>query len=139
MVKSPGQNLTHSKITLKGRIPSKKNSRCLFVRRGKLFNIPSKAYSEWHKEASAQLCSFVGSLKDIVFIQLDFYATDKRSSDLTNKSESVMDLLVDNGILEDDNWWVISKIGLNFLGVDKLNPRCEIHIYSNDNGQNRFQ
>ena len=37
-------------LTLYGRIPSKKNSRNIFVRGGRIVNIPSKDYEAWHNE-----------------------------------------------------------------------------------------
>ena len=65
----------------------------------------------------------IGSLTQI---SIKIYAPDKRKADLTNKAESIMDLLVDNGKIEDDNWFVIGDIRLLFGGVDKVNPRAEI-------------
>jgi hypothetical protein len=122
-------------FTIQGRVPSKKNSRNLFVRGGKLFNIPSKAYAAWHKAASDQIVNIKDHLiQDIDFIELDFYAPDRRGADLTNKAESIMDLLVDNGIIKDDNWWIVTSLVLNFMGVDKANPRCSVFIHRKTNG-----
>ena len=119
-----------TKLTVKGRIPSKKNSRNIFVRGGKIINIPSTKYAAWHKESLEQLKDFSPLCWDKVpTIKLEFYAPDKRASDLTNKAESIMDLLVDKCIICDDNWWMVSKIILEFKGMDKINPRCEISIY----------
>ena len=39
-----------------------------------------------------------------------------------------MDLLVDAGVIEDDNWFIIPEISLKFGGIDRQNPRCEISI-----------
>ena len=118
-------------LLIKGRIPSKKNSRNIFVRGGKLFNIPSKDYNEWHKVAFLQLLPFrnAGKIK-FTCVRLRFWAPDKRSADLSNKTESIMDLLVDAAIIEDDNWWIIKDLNLEFMGVDKANPRCEITLYA---------
>jgi len=116
-------------IFISGRIPSKKNSRNIFVRGGRLMNIPSKQYATWHKEASKELASKrVRPYKTVKRIELSFFAPDRRASDLTNKSESIMDLLVDNKIIPDDNWWVISEILITFMGVRKEKPGCEIVI-----------
>jgi Holliday junction resolvase RusA-like endonuclease len=117
-------------IKLTGRIPSKKNSRCLFVRGGKLVNIPSAKYAEWHKQALTQVADVRKDnfLLGQVTVEIDFYAPDKRASDLSNKAESIMDLLVDAGILSDDNWWVVNKLVLNFRGVDKLEPGATVFI-----------
>ena len=123
-------------IIIRGRIPSKKNSVVIFVRNGKLFKMPSNKYREWHKDASLQL---VGqkpiplAMTGLPFvkvncIELRIFAPDRRASDLTNKAESVMDLLVDNKILADDNWFVVPIVLLTFGGVDKADPRVEITI-----------
>ena len=118
---------------ISGRIPSKKNSRCLFVRGGRLVNIPSAKYSAWHKDAMLQIAAVAKKHVPMsnINIVLDFLAPDKRASDLTNKAESIMDLLVDAGILVDDNWWVLNKIVLNFKGVDKVKPGCSVQITEN--------
>jgi Holliday junction resolvase RusA-like endonuclease len=114
-----------------GRIPSKKNSRNLFARGNKLFNIPSKRYKEWHDIVSVQLREIIPEkpINNVESVYLAFYAPDKRATDLTNKAESIMDLLVDNKIIEDDNWFIVRKIELVFKGIDRKKPRCEICIY----------
>jgi hypothetical protein len=86
------------KLVVSGRIPSKKNSRNIFVRGGRICNIPSSKYAAWHKSAIEQLAGYnLGTLDNIELIELSFYAPDKRGTDLTNKAESIMDLLVDRG------------------------------------------
>ena len=118
-------------ITIEGRIPSKKNSRNVFSRGGKLFNIPSKKYKEWHSVATLQISEFENlQIEEVSSIDLKFYAPDRRSADLTNKAESVLDLLVDNGVIIDDNWFVLKNVNLYFQGVDKERPRCEVIIHS---------
>lgn len=111
-------------ITIKGRIPSKKNSTWTIMIKGRAIRLPSKKYQDWHKDASKQL---IGCPKiDSQYIELFFTFPDKRKTDLTNKAESIMDCLVDNEILEDDNCTVVNKLLLQYMGVDKENPRCEI-------------
>ena len=117
-------------ITLHGRIPSKKNSK-IMVCRGKFpMLLPSQKYTEWHKDATSQLsgrCDIIKSNK----LKLTFYPPDKRPADLSNKTESIMDLLVDCGLIEDDNWYIVSELTLIFGGTDKENPRCEIEYEEN--------
>lgn len=121
------------RITLHGRIPSKKNSVVMFVRSGRIFKMPSNQYRAWHKDASQQLMA-MGNVwgkiprETVNSIEFCVFAPDRRKADLTNKAESVMDLLVDNGILADDNWFVVPFVLLNFGGVDKADPRVEIII-----------
>lgn len=108
-------------LTILGRIPSKKNSR-INTRSGMSF--PSSKYTAWHKDASLQIKQAQKqSQKGFV---LTFYMPDNRRTDLTNKAESVMDLLVDNGVLEDDCWQVTGDVSLVPGGIDKSNPRVEI-------------
>lgn len=112
-------------ITIKGRIPSKKNSVMTMCRNNRALHFPSNKYREWHKEASQQLIG-VPKIPNNMPLIYCFYAPDNRKSDLSNKLESVNDLLVDCGILEDDNWFVLSEYRVRFMGVDKENPRVEI-------------
>lgn len=115
-------------ITITGRIPSKKNSR-LVVCRGKFpISLPSEAYTKWHKDASKQLQVFSEQrLKFGNSLVILMFAPDKRATDLTNKAESIMDLLTDNGFITDDNWFIISELRLKFGGVEKDNPRAEVY------------
>ena len=115
-------------IILVGRIPSKKNSRQqVRLRNGRRINVPSKAYKAWHRDASSQLKGEKFS-PNAYGVEITFYMPDNRRADLTNKAESIMDLLVDNGILKDDSWQHIRWILLTCEGVDKENPRAEICI-----------
>lgn len=110
------------KITINGQTPSKKNSR-INTRSGRSF--PSSKYTAWHKEASRQL---VGQkqIPNGSVLTIGFVAGDRRKFDLSNKVESIMDLLVDNGILEDDNYSIIPQITMKFIGYEKDNPHCII-------------
>lgn len=111
------------RIVLKGRVPSKKNSR-INTRSGRSF--PSAKYSAWHKDASAQLVLQQAPQVGSPDITLQFWFPDNRWCDLTNKAESIMDLLVDNALLVDDSWQETGPIHLIPKGVDKKNPRCII-------------
>lgn len=113
-----------NKITINGRVPSKKNSR-INTRSGRSF--PSSKYTSWHKDASYQLKQ-QDTEKFVTKggIALHFWLPDNRRCDLTNKAESVMDLLVDNGLLEDDCWQITGMVVLIPEGIDIDNPRVEI-------------
>ena len=54
---------------------------------------------------------------------------DARKSDLSNKVESINDMLVKYWLLEDDNWEIISELKVSCMWVDRKNPRCEVDIY----------
>ena len=113
-------------ITLLGRIPSKKNSRVKY-KNGAIG--VSKAYTVWHKNAMNQL--FIQRIKksklENINIKLSIYYPDLIKADNTNKAESVMDLLVDYGLIKDDNWKCVPSIIITGE-LDRVNPRVEITI-----------
>ena len=123
---------TELKITITGRVPSKKNSTISFVRNGRMFHMPSNQYRDWHKDASKQIMSMGKVWPELPIKRADitmwFYWPDRRKADISNKTESIMDLLVDNGILEDDNWEIVPFLNLYSGGIDKNNPRVEVSI-----------
>jgi Holliday junction resolvase RusA-like endonuclease len=130
--RSRGYN-THVIITLFGRIPSKKNSKQVVCRGRYPMVFPSERFVEWHRDATQQLMSMGMAVSKMgpmghVSVTITIYAPDARVADLTNKAESIMDLLVDNGILADDNWFVCPDVHLIFGGVDKISPRAVIEI-----------
>ncbi len=118
---------------IKGRIPSKKNSLRRIRRGNRTFTIASEQHEIWHKDACIQLLQqrsqFPSAPVEKAKIVILLKAPDYRKGDLTNKAESLMDLLVDNKILSDDNWFVCGEINLKFEGVDKENAGAEIRIY----------
>lgn len=91
--------------------------------------IPGKDYEAWHKDAEKQIAT-QRPKKGVRpgKIAITFYPPDRVRGDLTNKAESVMDLLVDAGVIEDDNWFVVPEVTLFFGEVDRKNPRAEIKI-----------
>lgn len=96
--------------------------------------LPSAPYRKWQTEQSQILISAIrlGALvkvdAEVTNVSITMFAPDRRASDLTNKAESIMDLLVDVGILKDDNWFIVPSITLTLGGVDKDNPRAEVTI-----------
>lgn len=112
-------------ITIYGNTPSKKNSKQIVPVHGRYIIISSKNYAQWHKEALKQL---IGAKKVVTptIPYIKFYQGTARQYDLTNKAESIMDLLVDAGIIPDDSVEYIPEIHLSHGGKDKENPRAEI-------------
>lgn len=116
-------------LVVPGRTPSKKNKKRPFVRNGRMMIFNSKDYVQWHKDALRTLKLPSKCLESVRAIRLCFFSENKRKFDLSNKAESIMDLLVDAGYLSDDNFEVVPELCLNYMGVDKENPRCEVCIY----------
>lgn len=113
-------------FTITGRIPSKKNSRVTNRKTGRSF--PSRDYTKWHKHAEEQLENFKNEgINFPVHITYHFFMPDNRRCDISNKLESINDLLVDINFLEDDNWKIIKSFSA-IAELDTENPRCEITI-----------
>jgi Holliday junction resolvase RusA-like endonuclease len=116
-------------ITLPGRVPSKKNSKRIIQAGGRPRLISSEAFLAWHEEMMLRLRSKRPKTPLAhAEIGITFFAPDRIKGDLSNKAESVMDLLVDSGYLADDNWTVVGHVCLTFGGVDPKNPRAEIQV-----------
>ena len=117
-------------IVIKGTVPSKKNSKIMVCKGGpRPLLLPSKAYKTWHKDALIQLKDQKvkkDKIPHLHTITLTFFAKTKRAFDLTNKAESIMDLLVDYGFLDDDSVKVVPNVQLVYGGVSKTAPRCEV-------------
>lgn len=105
-----------------GRIPSKKNGkRILRGRGGVRFIGSSKSYGAWEREHVAELADlrlFPAPLRHCT-VAIAFTAGDRIKFDLTNKAESVMDLLVLAGVIEDDNADVVPSVTLTLAGYEK--------------------
>jgi len=111
-------------LKVKGRIPSKKNRYRIAGKR----LISDEKYKEWHEQATFQLLEHKNAGIEKAEIQMEFFWPDNRVCDLTNKAESINDLLVDLNIIKDDSWQVIDSVYLRSAGVDKENPRVDIWI-----------
>jgi Holliday junction resolvase RusA-like endonuclease len=116
-------------IELLGKTPSKKNSRNIFVRGGRIINIPSQVYKDWHDDAMRQISHKIRNAKIAKCeIEMVFYSGDARKWDLDNRSSSVLDTLVNAGVIEDDNYTVVQTLHLGYGGIDRHNPRACITI-----------
>lgn len=122
---------------IEGNVPSKKNSRQIFAKGSRLINIPSKRYKEWHDESMKMLEGF-GSLKPPYEIILVFWMKDNRRCDLDNKMASVLDLLQDAEIIEDDCWQKLRSIKARVGGISKDCPRVKVEIHSDLNTEGDF-
>lgn len=111
-------------ILLDGEVPSKKNSR-INTRSGRSF--PNRKYTQWHDTQLLLLDKTKKITDEQVEIQMDFTHGTLRRRDSDNAVSSVLDLLVDAGILPDDNWKVVKRLVINNF-YKKNKPRCSIQI-----------
>ena len=118
-------------IILQGETPSKKNSR-INTKSGRSF--PNARYMRWHNDAVEQIYrkQLKGEIKPItederVKLTVTFYHGDYKRRDSDNQLSSILDTLVDAGILTDDNWRVIPQKEI-FDVFDKDNARAVISL-----------
>lgn len=64
-----------------------------------------------------------------VRIEYTFYMPDKRTRDIGNYEKVVTDLLVNRGVIPDDDITHIKEINLRFGGFDRQNPRVDLEVY----------
>lgn len=116
------------KLTISDTTPSKKNSR-INTRSGRSF--PSKRFSAWEAVALPELAEQFAGYKITgypIAVTMVFYDGDLRRHDLDNQCSSILDTLVKAGVLEDDNQKFVDTITLQYGGLDRENPRCEIFL-----------
>lgn len=111
----------------------------------------SKNYTEWERNAKRELMrqgydiSFGDRKKQLkklkqdvshmrglidtrINLQCRFYVRTDGILDMSNLYEGVQDLLVDCGILHDDNWHIVAGHDGSRVEKDSTNPRVEITI-----------
>ena len=122
----PSKQYNNDRPSTKRENTQQKNSK---VRTGKHL-VSSKAYQERENEQLKSLLAQIRPLKLSRDLHIDytFYMPDARKTDLSNKVESINDLLVKYWLLEDDNRNIINELNIRCGGIDKENPRCEIQI-----------
>lgn len=72
------------------------------------------------------------TIQSEVKVVFTFYYPDNRLRDIDGSlsviSKFTLDALVEDGILEDDNYKYVVEVKGKLGGVDKANPRCEVEI-----------
>lgn len=119
-------------IILNGDVPSKKNSKRIITRGRRPYLISSANHEIWYSKAYYELITSgkkpATPIPWCKNIEILFYPSTKRQSDLTNKAESIMDLLVGAKFIGDDNWFICPDVHLKMVEVDKETPRTKIII-----------
>lgn len=102
-------------LEIGGETPAKKNSR-INLRSGR--SIPSRRYMEWHGHAELEARKamaeqgFSEPFRNPVKVSMEFHHSDMRRRDSDNQASSILDVLVDCGILEDDSWRIVTSISV---------------------------
>ena len=101
------------RITLDGLPPSKKNSKRVFKAGKKTVVLPSVKHEQWH---NMNMLKLSGNIKPISHknVGIVFSRASKIRRDLDNMASSVLDLLVDAGVLEDDSMDYVESLRLSW-------------------------
>lgn len=110
---------------------SKKNSQQILTNRktGRPFIMPSAAYKAYRKAA---LMLIPGDARQHIDYPVNvrglFYMPTRRSCDVVNMLEALNDVLVDAGVLADDNCNIVAGHDGSRVLYDKEHPRTEVTI-----------
>lgn len=110
---------------------TKKNNSVIFYIKAKAGKMlprigPSKAYKKYARRAGKFL-EPLGIMRP-VNVQAIFFMKTRRRVDLTNLNEALHDILVENGVLSDDNARIIVSTDGSRVCFDKDFPRTEVTI-----------
>lgn len=119
-------------LIIEGEIVPKKNNLCIRRAGGRSFIAPNDFYNTYKESALWQLSNEEKWQGDYpVILEIFVYRKTVRRFDFDNIFNTIQDILVGAGILEDDNMkMLIPKVkGLGWA-KDKDNPRVEVFIRS---------
>lgn len=118
------------KLTILGKPITKKNSMRMVTnpKTGRVFPIPSKAFVDYKKVFMSQVRRPKQTIDQPVNVQAVYYMPTRHRVDITNLLSATHDLLVDAGVIEDDNSKIVVSVDGSRVFYDKVNPRVEITI-----------
>ena len=113
----------------RGEVASKKNSRMLVHGHGRSFLLPSERYREWEKNAKSVISLYGRPATPFKAARLSIriYHGDAVRRDTNNATQGIQDVLVEMGVIEDDNWMVIGSPEVMHF-VDVADPRMEVTV-----------
>lgn len=108
---------------------TKKNSQQVFVRNGRIINIPSKLYKQFENECLKVIPSkYKKRIAYPVNVKAIFYTESRRRIDITNLLSALDDMLVKAEVIEDDCRDIVVSHDGSRVYWDKQNPRIEVEI-----------
>ena len=126
---------TPTKLTLKGRPITKKNSQqIVLTKTGRRYVIQSKQYLKYEKECLWEIIAqrhlhpeISDTITSKINLQALYYMPDKRTPDLLNLLQATADILEKARVIDNDKD-IVSFDGSKIMGIDKKNPRVEIKM-----------
>ena len=109
---------------------TKKNSQQIVVNRstGRAMIVQSKEYKQYEKDAGFFLPKLKEPIDKPVNVKCVFYRDSKRTCDLVNLENAILDILRLYGIIADDNRNIVYSMDGSVVLYDKERPRTEIAI-----------
>ena len=124
-----GKDLENRKFIIPVVPRTKKNSQQVFVKNGRIINIPSKLYKQFENECLKVIPSkYRQNIDYPINIKAIFYTESRRRIDLTNLLEALDDMLVKASVIEDDCRDIVVSHDGSRVYWDKQNPRIEVGI-----------
>lgn len=114
-----------------GEVPSKKNANKFNTKTCRVYK--TKHYQQWHDVARLQVQSQMqkqnisSPINEPVKLSVIFVHGDLARRDSDNATSSILDLLMDCKIIEDDNWKIIRELHIR-NGYVKGQARCKVEI-----------
>lgn len=116
-------------ITIPGQPVTKKNSQQIIVVGGRTRIIPSKRYKEYREAALWAIPAAARQRMECPLnVQCVYFMENDRRVDLCNLIEATCDILVDAGVLKDDNRHIVASHDGSRVEIDRERPRVEITI-----------
>jgi len=117
------------RYVFRGEVASKKNSKVLARVKGRPMLLPSRKYQEWEKRARLAIMAGGRPTEPLKAARLSMviYHGDLIKRDSNNATQGVQDVLVDMGVIQDDNWMVIGTPEVSHM-VDVQDPRLEVTV-----------
>lgn len=113
---------------------TKKNSQQVFVKNGRIINIPSKLYKQFENECLKVISGkYKKKINYPVNIKAIFYTESRRRIDITNLLSALDDMLVKADVIEDDCRDIVAGHDGSRVYWDKQNPRIEVEITKVEN------
>lgn len=117
------------KIILRGDPRTKKNSQRMIMAGGRMIPIQSKAFMQYQSDCLRQITGDKRlGITEPVNLRCVYYMQTRRRVDLVNLLEATLDILVDAGVIADDNSNIVASHDGCRVEYDKQNPRVEIEI-----------
>jgi len=118
-------------------VPSKKNQQRIAVNRKTLkpILIPSKQHQDWYADHQDDFKDFGDKIALAGYslpitrckVTVLYYFPDSKERDLISKTETIMDILTDKGIIMDDNFKIAGHLELKGW-VKRQQPRTELYL-----------